>query len=135
MNLLIDKVALVTGAGRGIGRAIAEAYAKHGAHVVVTDIVADQACAVAEGINATGGPRALALHLDVTDPESVQQTVDATVAEFGRIDILVNNAGIYRGHPIVDFPLEDWEAVFAVNVRGAFLCSQGICNSLVGVEK
>jgi len=131
MNLLTDKVALVTGAGRGIGRAIAEAYAEHGAHVAVTDILADQAQAVADGINAAGGPRAIALYLDVTDPESVQQAVDATVAEYGRIDILVNNAGIYRGHPIVDFPLEDWDLVFQVNVRGMFLCSQAVARQMI----
>lgn len=130
-NLLTDKVALVTGAARGIGRAIAEVYAEHGAHVAVSDILVDQAQAVADGINAAGGPKAIALHLDVSDPESVQKGVDATVAEFGRIDILVNNAGIHRGHFIVDFPLEDWEAVFAVNMRGTFLCSQAVARQMI----
>jgi NAD(P)-dependent dehydrogenase (short-subunit alcohol dehydrogenase family) len=140
MGLLTGKVALVTGAARGIGRAIAEAYAEHGAHVAVSDVLVEPAQAVADGINAVGqafqtaeggGPRAIALHLDVSNPESVQQAVDATVAEFGRLDILVNNAGIHRGHLIVDFPLEDWEAVFAVNVRGAFLCSQAAARQMV----
>lgn len=130
-SLLTGKVALVTGAGRGIGRAIAEAYAEHGACVAVTDLLAEEARAVAEGINAAGGPRAIALHLDVTDSESVQRAVEATVAEFGRIDILVNNAGIHRGHAVVDFPLEDWEAVFAVNVRGTFLCSQAVARQMI----
>jgi NAD(P)-dependent dehydrogenase (short-subunit alcohol dehydrogenase family) len=128
---LTDKVALVTGAARGIGRAIAKVYAEHGAHVAVSDILVDQAQAVTDGINAAGGPKAIALRLDVTDPESVQQAVDATVAEFGRIDILVNNAGIHRGHLIVDFPLEDWEAVFAVNMRGTFLCSQAVARQMI----
>ena len=131
VNLLTDKVALVTGAARGIGRAIAKVYAEHGAHVAVSDILADKAQAVADGINAAGGPKAIALHLDVTDPESVQQAVDATVAEFGRIDILVNNAGIHHGHLIIDFPLEDWEAVFAVNMRGTFLCSQAVARQMI----
>lgn len=130
-KLLMDKVALVTGAGRGIGRAIAEVYAEHGAHVAVTDILVDQAQAVADGINAAGGPKAVALRLDVTDPEGVQQAVGATVAEFGQIDILVNNAGIHYGHFIVDFPLEDWEAVFAVNMRGTFLCSQAAARQMI----
>ena len=130
-NLLTDKVALVTGAARGIGHAIAKVYAEHGAHVAVSDILVDQVQAVADGINAAGGPKAIALHLDVSDPESVQKAVDATVAEFGRIDILVNNAGIHRGHFIVDFPLGDWEAVFAVNMRGTFLCSQAVARRMI----
>ena len=130
-KLLVDKVALVTGAARGIGRAIAEVYAEHGAHVAVSDILVDQARAVSDGINGAGGPKAVALYLDVTDPESVQQAVDATMAEFGRIDILVNNAGILRPHLIVDFPLEDWEMIFKVNVHGTFLCSQAVARQMV----
>ena len=129
-NLLTDKVALVTGAARGIGRAIAEVYAEHGARVVVADVLLDEARAVAKSINARGG-RAIALQLNVADPGSVQQAVDATVAEFGRLDILVNNAGIHRGHLIVDFPIEDWEAVFAVNLRGTFLCSQAAARQMI----
>lgn len=131
VKLLTDKVALVTGAGRGIGCAIAEVYAEHGAHVAVADILVDQAQAVAEGIHAAGGPKAIALHLDVTDPESVQRAVEATVVEFGRLDILVNNAGIHLGHLIVDFPLEDWEQVFAVNMRGTFLCSKAVARQMI----
>ena len=129
-HLLTDKVALVTGAARGIGRAVAEVYAEHGARVAVADLLLDEARAVAEGINAGGGG-AIALQLDVSDPGSVQQVVDATVAEFGRLDILVNNAGIHRGHLIVDFPIEDWEAVFAVNMRGTFLCSQAAARQMI----
>jgi NAD(P)-dependent dehydrogenase (short-subunit alcohol dehydrogenase family) len=129
-NLLTGKVALVTGAARGIGRAIAEVYAEQGAGVAVADLLLDEARAVAEGIHAGGG-RAIALQLDVTDPDSVHQALDATVAEFGRLDILVNNAGIHRGHLIVDFPVEDWEAVFAVNMRGAFLCSRAAARQMI----
>jgi 3-oxoacyl-[acyl-carrier protein] reductase len=129
-ELLADKVAMVTGAARGIGRAIAEVYAEHGAHVAVADILLEEAQAVAEGINARGG-RAIALELDVTAPENVQQAVETTVAEFGRLDILVNNAGIHRGHLIVDFPLDDWEAVVAVNLRGTFLCSQAAARQMI----
>ena len=135
-SLLINKVALVTGAARGIGRAIAEVYAEHGAHVAVADVLLVEARAVAEGINATGGPdavgrRAIAIHLDVTNPSSIQQAVDAAVAEFGRLDILVNNAGIHRGHMIVDFPLDDWDAVFAVNMRGTFLCARAAARQMI----
>jgi len=130
-QLLMGKVALVTGAARGIGRAIAEAYAEHGAHVAVTDLLTGEAQAVADGIQAAGGPRAISLSLDISDPASVQRAIDTTVSEFGRIDILVNNAGIHRGHYIVDFPLDDWEAVFAVNVRGTFLCSQAVARQMI----
>ena len=130
-QLLMGKVALVTGAARGIGRAIAEAYAEHGAHVAVADLLTGEAQAVADGIQAAGGPRAISLSLDISDPASVQRAIDTTVSEFGRIDILVNNAGIHRGHYIVDFPLDDWEAVFAVNVRGTFLCSQAVARQMI----
>jgi len=129
-NLLTDKVALVTGAARGIGRAIAEAYAEHGAHVALGDVLLDEAQVVANTINAGNG-RAIALELDISAPTSVQRAVDDVVAEFGRLDILVNNAGIHRGHLIVDFPLEDWEAVFAVNMRGTFLCSQAAARQMI----
>ncbi len=131
MELLANKVALVTGAARGIGRAIAEAYAEQGAHVVVTDIVADGARAVADAINAADRPKAIAVSLDVSDPENVQQAIDKTVAEFGRIDILVNNAAILRAHYIVDFPLEDWQAIFKVNMEGTFLCSQAAARQMI----
>jgi NAD(P)-dependent dehydrogenase (short-subunit alcohol dehydrogenase family) len=130
-QLLGDKVALVTGAAQGIGRAIAEVYAEHGARVVVSDILIDRARAVAAGINAGSGARAADLYLDVTDPESVQQAIEATVATFGRIDILVNNAGVLRPHLIVDFPLQDWELIFRVNVRGTFLCSQAAARQMI----
>ena len=130
-GLLSDKVALVTGAARGIGRAIAMAFAEHGAHVAVADLLLDGGQAVTREIDDAGGPRAIALHLDVPDPESVRLAVAAVVVEFGRLDILVNNAGIHRGHLIVDFPLDEWEAVFAVNVRGALLCSQAAAKQMI----
>jgi NAD(P)-dependent dehydrogenase (short-subunit alcohol dehydrogenase family) len=131
-ELLAGKAALVTGAARGIGRAIATLFAEHGARVAVADVLPAQAQAVAEGINAARKGHAIALHLDVTDPQSVQQAVDATVAQFGRIDILVNNAGILRPHLIVDFPLEDWDLIFRVNVRGTFLCAQAAARKMIG---
>jgi len=130
-GLLSDKVALVTGAARGIGRAIATAFAEQGAHVVVADLLLECGQTVTGEIDDAGGPRSIALRLDVADPESVRQVVAATVAEFGRLDILVNNAGIHRGHLIVDFPLDEWEAVFAVNVRGALLCSQAAAKQMI----
>jgi NAD(P)-dependent dehydrogenase (short-subunit alcohol dehydrogenase family) len=130
-RLLQDKVALVTGAAQGIGRAIAEIYAEQGARVVVSDILAEQAQAVAESINSGSEALTTALRLDVADPRSVQQAIAATVGTYGRIDILVNNAGVLRPHQIVDFPLEDWELIFRVNVRGTFLCSQAAARQMI----
>ena len=129
-KLLENKIALVTGAARGIGAAIAEVFAEHGACVAVADVLPKEAQAVADGIRASGGC-AVGLRLDVSDPDSVQGAVGATVAEFDRLDILVNNAGIHRGHMIVDFPLEDWDAVFAVNIRGTFLCAQAAARQMI----
>jgi glucose 1-dehydrogenase len=131
MKLLANKIALITGAARGIGQAIAEVYTEHGAHVVVAGPRIEALQAVAADIKAVGGARAVAMRLDVGDPANVQQVVEATVAEFGRIDVLVNNAGVLRPHLIVDFPLEEWDLIFRVNVRGTFLCSQAVARHMI----
>jgi len=131
MQLLSNKVALITGAARGIGRAIAETFAAHGAHVVVTDILEDEAQAVAAAIMAKDHPHAIAQHLDVSEPEDVQRAVMTAVTTFGKLDILVNNAGVLRPHLIVDMPLGDWELTFRVNVRGTFLCSQAAARQMI----
>ncbi|MCS7260952.1 MAG: SDR family oxidoreductase [Anaerolineae bacterium] len=131
MQLLCDKVALITGAARGIGRAIAEIFAAHGAHIVVTDILEEEAYAVAAAITAAGHPRAIARRLDVSDPQAVQAAIEVAAEEFGRLDILVNNAGVLRPHLILEMPLEDWELTFQVNVRGMFLCSQAAARQMI----
>ena len=131
MQLLANRVALVTGAAQGIGQAVAEAFAEQGAYVAVTDVIGEGAAAVASRICAAGWPRAIALQLDVSDSASVQAAVGATATEFGRIDILANVAGILRPHLIVDFPLDEWDLVFRVNVRGTFLCSQAVARQMI----
>lgn len=131
MDLLSNKVALVTGAARGIGKAIAEAYAEQGAHVIVADKLEEQAQAVVEGIRRAGCPEARAFYLDVTDAENVQRAVQYTVESFGRLDVLVNNAGIHRPHLLVDFPVEEWDLVYQINVRGTFLCSQAAARQMI----
>jgi len=131
VRLLEDKIAIVTGAAQGIGQAVAETLAEHGAHVVVADIQLENAQAVAEGITANTGRPAIAVWVDVTDKASVEAMVQTTIVKFGRVDILVNNAGILKPHLIVDFPEEDWDAIFAVNVKGTFLCSQAVSKQMI----
>ncbi len=131
MQLLANKISLITGAAQGIGQAIAQAYAEHGAHVVVADIDGPKAQAVADAINAAGWPRAIAVAMDVSEPQDVERAMAATVAEFGRLDILVNNAAILRANYIVDCPLEEWRAIFRVNMEGTFLCSQAAARQMI----
>lgn len=129
--MLTAKVALVTGAARGIGRAIAEVYAEHGASVVLGDIDGGGAEAVASEIRSLGLHDAIGLQLDVTDPESAQRAVETSVKRFGRIDVLVNNAGVLVACAILDFPLEDWRRVFRVNMEGPLLCSQAAARQMI----
>jgi len=118
---LQGKVALVTGAGRGIGRAIADRFAANGARVVYSDI--DEAAAN-EAAQSTQG---MALRLDVSDPEAVQHGIASVLESQGRLDILVNNAGINTLHHRVNidrFPLEEWDRIVRVDLTGLFLMSQ-----------
>jgi NAD(P)-dependent dehydrogenase (short-subunit alcohol dehydrogenase family) len=122
-NRLAGQVALVTGAGRGIGQAIAWAFAGEGAQVVVADIDADAASETAASINADGGI-ALAVRTDVTSPDGQDALFARARDTFKRLDVLVNNAGIFHVAPLLDFPLEAWRRVFAVNLDGALLATQ-----------
>ena len=118
---LDGKVAIVTGASRGIGSASARAFAAAGATVVLAARTAEAIATVADEINAAGG-RALAIPTDVTDPESVQRLVEKTVATFGRLDVAFNNAG--AGHmptPLADISFEDFEVGLKANLYGSFL--------------
>jgi len=120
---LKDKVALITGAGRGIGRALARALAAAGAAVAANDIDPKGAAAVAAELEAAGH-RAAAFPADVADPEAVTALVDAVLAHWGRLDILVNNAGVETITPILDHSLTDWRRTLDVNLTGPFLTSQ-----------
>jgi 3-oxoacyl-[acyl-carrier protein] reductase len=123
MNLN-DKVAVVTGAAQGIGRAIAEALARHGANVVVADLQVEKAEATAKEIAADTDQRAIAVQVDVADNASAKAMVERVIAEFGRIDVLVNNAGITRDNLIMRMKEADWDLVLNVNLKGAFNCSK-----------
>jgi 3-oxoacyl-[acyl-carrier protein] reductase len=121
---LRDQVAIVTGGGRGIGRAIAKRFAQEGAAVVIADLDAEAGNATCQEINDAGG-KAIFVVTQVADRASVQAMVDTTVAAFGHIDILVNNAAILgsNGH-LFDVTSEIWERVIGVNQTGVYLCSQ-----------
>ena len=116
------RVALVTGAGGGIGRAIALRLAAEGAHVVVADVRADLAAQTVDAVTATGGSAAASV-FDLTDPAACRAAVEGVLAEHGRVDVLVNNAGVNRRGPLLDLTDEDWRLTFAVNLDAMFhLC-------------
>jgi len=118
-----DRVALVTGAGRGIGRAIAIALAREGANVVVNDLDAHSAEETANEIKAIGRG-ALAIRADVSNSTEVSKMVERTIETFKRIDILVNNAGIFSSVPLDNMTEDEWNKVMNVNLKGVFICSQ-----------
>lgn len=120
---LKGKVALVTGAASGLGKEIAETYAKAGAAVGIADLNIEGANAVAEQICAAGG-KAIGLAMDVTDEEQVNKGVAALVAEFGTIDILVSNAGVQIIDPIHKFEFAKWKKMLAIHLDGAFLTTK-----------
>ncbi len=120
---LEGKVALVTGAGRGIGRAITDRLAAEGAAVVVSDVDLSQAEQAAREL-AAQGRHALAVRADVSDLRQVQQMFRKTAERFGRLDILVNNAGIIRRGSLENHADADWDLVLAVNLKGTYYCSR-----------
>jgi 3-oxoacyl-[acyl-carrier protein] reductase len=120
---LRDRVSLVTGASRGIGRAIARELASRGATVLAAARDQEKLAAVVAEIVAEGG-KALAVSLDVADPASVEQAFDAILKTHGRLDHLVNNAGITRDNLVLRMKPEDWRLVLDTNLTGAFLCTQ-----------
>ena len=123
MASLDGKVALITGAASGIGKAIAELYAKNGAAVGIADINQQAADAAAAGINAAGG-KAIGVAMDVTDEAAVNAGTDKVVAAFGRLDILISNAGVQIINPIEQFAFADWKKMLAIHLDGGFLTTK-----------
>lgn len=129
-----DQGALITGAGSGIGRETALAFAAEGAHVAAADIDIKMAERSVEEIRKRGGT-AHAFALDVTDEASVASFIEAAVARIGRADVLVNSAGVREIKPVLELPLEEWRRVIDVNITGVFLCSQAFGRHLVQADK
>ena len=122
MGKLVDRVAFITGASRGLGKAMAIAFAGEGAAVAVGyNSSAEGAADTVETIRSAGGD-AEAYRGDITDPEVVEGIVSGVVERFGGIDILVNNAGVVSASPLVDMSVEAWDTMLAVHVRAMFLC-------------
>lgn len=130
MERLKNRIAIITGAGQGIGRALALGLAREGAKLVIADINEEHAIAVKSEIEAAGGT-ALAIRTDVSDEDSVQGMVGASLREFGRLDILINNAGIFPVSSVEEMKEEEWDRVIGTNLLGAFLCSRAVAGKFL----
>jgi NAD(P)-dependent dehydrogenase (short-subunit alcohol dehydrogenase family) len=133
--VLKDKVAVVTGAGRGLGKQMALALAKAGAHIVAAARTQEQIDGTAREVNAFGErQRAIAVRTDVRDPEQVGALIACARAEFGRIDVMLSNAGIGEGRgmgkPVWDISDEDWEDSLAVNLSSTFYCARAVARAM-----
>ena len=122
---LVGKVALVTGAAQGIGKAVALLLARNGADIVVSDINLEKAEETAKEVQALGR-KALATKVDVATLGDVEKMVEAILVQFGKVDILVNNAGIARDKLILRMTEEDWDAVLNINLKGTFNCTKAV---------
>jgi 3-oxoacyl-[acyl-carrier protein] reductase len=128
---LEGKVAVVTGAARGIGFAIAELLARRGANVTIADMQYDSAQSAATSIETTYSRKTLALSVNVAEMESAKSMIERVISEYGRLDILVNNAGITRDTLILRMEEADWDAVINVNLKGAFNCSKAAVRQMM----
>lgn len=122
---LKDRLAIITGAGRGIGKAIAEKFSEEGASVALWDIDVDSAEDVADALDPSG-KKALAMKADITNEGEIDNALSEVLRKFSRIDILVNNAGISRHKPVEEMTLEIFEEVIKVNLTGAFICCRAV---------
>lgn len=129
MQQLLNKVAIITGSGRGIGRGIAKHFASAGAKVVIATLDEQEGLEVEQEILQAGGS-ALCIPTDVESDSSIQSMVDKTIEKFSKIDVLVNNAGITLFKPLFEATLEDWNRVINIDLRGSFLCSKYVAKHM-----
>jgi 3-hydroxybutyrate dehydrogenase len=127
---LREKSALITGAGSGIGKSIAEAFAREGACVAIADLNFEAAQAVSKQINSTGG-RATPTQMDVANEDQVNAGFEQVVRDFGGVDVLVNNAGIQIINPIVNFSLADWRKLVGIHLDGSFLATRAAMRAMI----
>ena len=127
---LINKVSLITGAGRGIGRGIAVAMAKAGSFVVLVSRNQSELENTAKIINESGGV-ALPIKTDISDEKEVNNMVEKALNKFGKTDILINNAGQFLEKPILDTTVEDWEKIIGANLKGMFLCTKAVLKGMM----
>ena len=127
--------AIVTGAGQGLGEAIARRLADEGASVIIADINFEAAQAVAKDIEAKSAVNAFAVKVDVTDDQQVADMVQTAIREFGKLDIMVSNAGILRAGEVVEFSTADWRKVIDVNLVGYFICAREAAKVMVERKK
>jgi sorbitol-6-phosphate 2-dehydrogenase len=122
-----DRVALVTGAAQGLGKAICEKLASEGAIVIVADVNEDGAKATAEEIGRQYGVKAIGMGMDVTDDFQVHTAMESVERDFGRLDILIANAGILKAYELTEFPVSEWRQVIEVNLIGYMICAKHAC--------
>jgi len=128
---LKEKVAIVTGSRRGIGKGIAEKLAEAKANVVISDIDQKDCEATAKEIKEKFGVKTLAIKCDVSNKKEVDDLIQKTVKKFGKIDILVNNAGIFFQKPFLKYTEEDWNKIIDINLKSVYLCSQAAAKEMV----
>ena len=127
---LREKSALITGAGSGIGKGIAETFAREGASVAIADLNFSAAQAVSKQINSAGG-RAIPIQMDVANEDQVNAGMEQVVQNFGGVDVLVSNAGIQIINPIVDFSFSDWRKLVAIHLDGSFLTTRAAMRAMI----
>lgn len=128
--MLLDKIAIVTGASRGIGKAIASRLAKEGANIVIADVDTDEGEKVAQAVRKINR-ECLVTKCDVRNAQEVEDMVKKTIQRFGHIDILVNNAGVSSMAPMVDLEEKDWYLNMDINAKGTFLCSRAAARRMI----